>query len=190
MVKIAEPTRVCRDCGERKPWSDFHPKAKWPDGTTRQPHCYCKPCHQVRTNEWERQKAAADPGWRKRRGRRGRDLLKADPERYAASLAYRREWARERYGYRRVLRSVGVEGSRETLAPLPFADWLVSVMVRDGVSIKDVAGRFDVSDKTLREVLKGRRRVGLDTVERCLLADDTVSLRDLYPGLFDLSEAA
>lgn len=179
---MVEPTKVCKDCGERKPWSSFWAKAKWEDGSMRQPHSYCKPCHQARTNEWERKKRAADPEWRRRRGQRNRERIRSDPDRYAESLAYRREWARKRYGYRRDL-SKGAS-AKEKLTPAPFVTWMDYVVERDETSINDLAARWGISDKTLREIRNGKRSPSIETVERALIADDTIELRDLYPHLY------
>lgn len=177
---MVEPTKVCADCKQRKPWSSFYAKKKWPDGTMRQPAAYCKPCHQARTNEWERQRAASDPDWRRRRGKRNRELLKADPEKYSTSLAYRRDWARRKYGYRRDLHRV--QRSKALVPAAPFADYARWTQERDGCTIIDLAARFGCMERTLREILKGRTEsVEITTVERALINDDApVTFEDLY----------
>ena len=65
----------------------------------------------------------------------------------------------------------------------PFRAWLLWVMERDGMNIRETARKLGISDKTAREVLKRRRDVNLATVERALIADNSVMLGDLYPDM-------
>jgi hypothetical protein len=75
-VQLATLQAVCKDCGESKPWTEFWPAAKWPDGTMQRPQSYCKACNR-----------------RRRAGKARADLaaLKQDPVAYEAWRAHRRE---------------------------------------------------------------------------------------------------
>lgn len=86
-----EPSRVCTRCGERKPWSEFYAKVKWPDGTTRQPQSRCKRCFA----EIHAQRKRDNPEWWARNERkRARNRT---PEQRAEKRVYNREYARQRY---------------------------------------------------------------------------------------------
>ena len=75
---------------------------------------------------------------------------------------------------------------RETVSSVPFAEWLREVLDRDKSSIHDLEMRFGIADRTLRLILNGHtERVELATVERALVADDTITLRELYPDWYE-----
>lgn len=185
-MRVAEPTKLCTKCGQRKPWSMFHAKAKWGDGTMRQPAAYCKDCQREYVRVWHRERRCNDPEWARRRDHSRYESLRSDPERWAADLARRREWKREREGYRRDLRKPAVRTS--CLVPAgPFVAWLRDVMARDEATIVALAERFGIQDRRLREILNGQPTVELATVERALIAEGVETLMDLYPGLYEES---
>ncbi len=139
----------------------------------RQPQSRCKTCHAVASNSNREAKRRYD----RRRYRRTRN----DPEAWARRLEDMRFQYRARRGVARVNRR---QYGTVLLDSAPFADWLRWIVGRDDTSIKGLAVRFGVGDKTLREALKGRD-VELATVERALIADDTIALRELYPCLYE-----
>jgi len=62
-------------------------------------------------------------------------------------------------------------------------------MERDGLSKLELARMLGISPRTIVAITNDERvRLDLDTVERALIADDTITLRELYPDLY--SEAA
>lgn len=78
----------------------------------------------------------------------------------------------------------------EMVSAVPFAAWLESIMLRDDASRKETAIRLGIADRMFRMVLNGEQaRVQLDTVERALFADDVLTLREVYPALYDLEAA-
>ncbi len=78
---------TCARCSQRVPWSAFHAKAKWPDGSMRRPQSWCKECVKARRRERRRD----DPDWARDLDRRDWQRIKSDPEK----LARRRELTRE-----------------------------------------------------------------------------------------------
>jgi len=100
MTVVTEPTKVCAICEERKPWSHFYAKKRHPDGTMRQPHSYCKPCHKAYSNKRARARWHAKREWAEDRMRRARERGQ-DPEVHATRHQYKLEWDRrnrpERY---------------------------------------------------------------------------------------------
>lgn len=74
---------------------------------------------------------------------------------------------------------------KEILSAATFAGWLREIMERDHIDRRATADRFGMSERTLYAILGGERpTVELGTVERALIADDTTTLRDLYPHLY------
>jgi hypothetical protein len=60
------------------------------------------------------------------------------------------------------------------------------VVKRDDTSKKATALRLGIADRMFRRILDGEQvNVGLDTVERALIADDTLTLRELYGELYE-----
>lgn len=182
-MRTVEPTKVCARCKERKPWSQFNAKAKWPDGTMRQPHSQCRACRREHSQQWHRRKRLADPEWAQARRQRAYRSLRADPERWAATLARSRQWSREHYGYRviksRYDRPTHHRGGGAGLDPRPFAAWLAT-LGRSAEAISHVVG---LEAAQVRKYLNGERQtVTLDVVDRALLNANTLTtLDDLYP---------
>lgn len=93
----AERTKRCPRCEIVKPWDDFHAKVKWPDGSMRQPHSYCKPCHNAYGAETARKRWHADREWARERMLK-KTKAEMTPEAYAIHLSYRRDWTRRKRG--------------------------------------------------------------------------------------------
>src|SRR5579872_4703496 len=109
-MRLAEPTKVCAGCKDRKPYSAFYAKTRWPDGSTRTVVDRCRPCHQERRNAQRRAARLANPAAARDRDLRTRRQVAADPERLATKRTYEREWYR---------RSRSVPASRFRAAHLP-----------------------------------------------------------------------
>lgn len=64
----------------------------------------------------------------------------------------------------------------------PFAAWMRYVMVRDDATRIDLSDRFGIAEKVIRYILNDHQAlVELDTVDRALIADGTLTFDDLYP---------
>lgn len=183
-------TKRCAHCGQTKPWGDFHAKTKWADGTMRQPQAYCKPCQTAYSGDWHRTKRLIDPEWQRQRAARARESLKADPERYATSLERRMQWARRKYGYRRLLSKrhrVPFTVGRQALDPRPFGAWLRTI----GDTPLQISVVTGLEESQVRKYLTAARPVMEGVVDRVLCRVNTdTTLRDLYPELYNnLGEA-
>lgn len=185
-----ERTKVCANsecpaAGTPLPWSAFHAKRKWPDGTTRQPHAYCIPCQREYTRDWHARRRKADPAWQEGRARSQRASLRSDPERYALSLERRRDWARRKYGYRRTLSTArtrnGSSGPNVHVDAAPFAVWLEGV--KGDKTYKRLALELGMPERLVRGICGGEQAaVFLSTVDAALTAaGDVDALNDLYP---------
>lgn len=166
-----------------RPRSDFYARHD-PETGRIYALALCKEHDKARAHAWQK----ANRSRYHKSQKRIREAVKRDPERLAIQRDQNRE-SRRRLGHisadRFRVTTVGSRRVVEELPPKPFAEWLDQVMERDGVTIVALAGRFGVSERTLRAARKGRP-VELTTVERCLLADDVVTLRELYPDLYEV----
>lgn len=190
-MRVAEPTKVCADCKTRKPWSEFHAKVKWDDGTMRQPLAYCKECQRARVRVYHAKKRK-DREWTRIRNRRTWAKIKSDPERYGAELertrAFHARERRQRGAAERPRCSSRFRAQRNTsclVAAAPFREWLRDVLERDEATIVDLAARFGIQDRRLREILNGQPTVELATVERALIAEGVETLMDIYSDLYE-----
>lgn len=95
-------TKVCRRCGERKPWARFSPRGYNEDGSVRNVTTYCHSCQSATVADRQKE-------WRQRTIDRRR--------------AYWREQER-----RRRLRA----GSEPTIPAAPFREWLELRLVSAG----------------------------------------------------------
>lgn len=43
-------TKRCAQCRHMKPWTEFTPRRRWPDGTIRTVDSWCRPCNRKRIN--------------------------------------------------------------------------------------------------------------------------------------------
>lgn len=183
MLVAEGPAKYCPDCGFKRPRHEFY--ASTTKGRVYA-HTYCKTHEKARTMAWQRrnrEKANAISS-------RAYYNRKQDPERFATFQEQRRQYMRRRRGITPDRYRVGVVPSASTISLTggPFVEFFESVMARDEISLTQLAARWGMSDKTLREIRKGRRDPSIETVERALIADGTASLDDLYPRLF--AEAA
>ncbi len=184
-MRLVEQTKVCADCKERKPFGEFYPRTYWPDGSVRNVTAYCKPCNIARSRAWDRDNPERlRAKWREATRRR-----RADPERHAIHLEGCRRRYRERVGTFGDEMRHSANGDTELLPVEPLAAWLLYVMERDGCSGVEIAARFRMANRVFGNIVRSKQRtVTLTTVERALIADDTITLRELYPALY--SEAA
>lgn len=169
-VRPVEPTKVCGKCKERKPWSAFHAKTRWPDGTVRQPLSYCKDCEKRRTRR----------GNRSQINRRYWARFKADVERYQDHLERRRF----RYHIARGnVAPLSMRAGGPRMDPAPFTDWLRTL----GPDSEAIARIVGMEPGHIRRLLSGRHaQVFLDVVDRaCLNAG--ASIDDIYP--LDIADA-
>lgn len=181
-MTIAEPTKVCNGplCeGQRKPWGEFYRDSK-----TGCPRTYCKECDKVKARDWQQANRASVHAHQ----RTYRAKVRADPELCAERITYKREWRRRRDGilpenYRTERKLAST--SSANVDPEPFAVRLREIMARDDVSKIELAARLGLSARTVVAITNGERvRLDLNTIERALLADDTITLRELYPALY------
>lgn len=141
----------------------------------RQPQSRCKTC-QVAYNRKNREP-------RRRYDRKRYWRVRNDPAAWADQLEAQRFSYRRRRGVTHVSRR---RGGPDLVDPVPFATWLRTVIIRDGSTANETSLRLGLGEKTVRELLNGRRQgVELATVERALIADDTITLRELYPNLYE-----
>jgi DNA-binding transcriptional ArsR family regulator len=76
------PTRQCTGpCGQRKPWTEFHAAARWPDGTMRRPQSRCKACAAEARKQALRRTRRDDPEAARARDRREWKAIQASPDR-------------------------------------------------------------------------------------------------------------
>lgn len=150
---------------------------------------YCKTHEKARVMAYQRANAERSNAT----SARAYAKRKMDPERFAIFRESRRQYVRKSRGitpdrYRpHCLKDIDTLTGRSTVTvddARPFVAWFESVMERDGIALMELAGRLGVSDKTLRAIRDGERLPALETIERALFADDTATLDDLYPNLF------
>jgi hypothetical protein len=170
---MIEPSRVCPRCRERKPFSAFYPRTRWPEGTVRTVAAYCRPCNAAKRREWAR----AHPGAHAQAMRRYRKKLAQDPARLAAYQEGRRFHARDaaqREGSQ-VGRMTDI-GPPPLLPALPFVEWL-----REYPTIAAASAATLLPPRRLSELRRGaHRHVRFDTVDRaCINAGMPLDL--LYP---------
>ena len=169
-----QPTKVCARCKERKPWSEYHAKTKWPDGTMRTPQGYCKACRRVAVSEWR----AANPERNREHERRAWQALRSDPERLATRREYNRQQMRRARGYKteRTQHRSPV-GQSPTLDAAPFAAWLRTL----GDTPGEIATVTGLNQRKVFGLLRGEMtRIRLDTVDAaCCRAGAHID--DLYP---------
>lgn len=187
---MIEPTKVCAKCKARKPWSEFWAKAKWEDGTMRQPHARCKDC------------------WRERTRKRARDRRQRDPDtvRAADRERYRRnrrdpDWAaRRRVITRRAKRKqmdipperwrvLEVDVERMTWLPIgPFREWLGAECDRRGTVV--VAEILGVQERQVWRWLHESEQVDVDRADAAFVAvGEPYLLIELYPELYEEAAA-
>lgn len=184
---MAEPTKRCARCREPKPWSDFHAKVKWPDGTMRQPHSRCKRCQNsavtARQAKWRREHPEEARAFDKARWAR----LKANPERLAVKHDVdRRSMAAQRRAsgiaprrYRGKRDNATLRG--DFLPAAPLASFLSEYVARVG-GIEQAAWAMGYkADKTLRSILHGQEFVTERVADQMLQAAGEMTLGDLYP---------
>lgn len=163
---VKEQTKVCTLCQECKPWSTFHAKVKWEDGTMRQPQSRCKPC----------QAAAAKPN---RKRYRSYDKtyywrIRNDPAAYADRLEVQRFHYRGRHGVTHIGKR---EPDSELLPVEPFAEWLRTLGDTDTARGRECGlGPRTVYAYRHRE----RGGVSIDVVDRACI-EAGAQLADLYP---------
>jgi len=160
---VAEPTRICRRCDKRKPWSEFYAKRRWPDGTTRNPHSYCIACWPAVQRE-NYARSAERRARRREYNRRYQEAVQADPERLALHNEGRRFRYRELNG---VTRRARVVGRSRHLPAAPFAEWLRSL----GLPLAEIERWLGLDGSHARRLLRGEQAsVDLDVVDRACLA--------------------
>lgn len=158
---MSERTALCSDCQNVKPWSDFYPRTKWEDGSTRTVYSYCRPCHLARKREWARNNREAT----RRHNREQCARRRNNPEAKATHRAYQREWERKTYGQRP--RVGNGQGSRDgvTIDATAFTEWLRSF----NANAEEIARQTGMEPRRVRSLLNGEQtRVELDTVDRAL----------------------
>lgn len=182
-------TKQCANCGRLKPWGDFHAKTKWPDGTMRQPHAYCRRCFAEYVRAYQARRRRDDSEFRERiesnRSRRRQEVKANDPERYAVLLDYHRQWKRKRYGFRRVLSkyergAIPRVTSHDSLVsdPQPFIDWLRTL----GSNAEEIGFACGIDGAQVRKYLSGTWSPTERTVDRAVqFAEQTYKLEELIP---------
>lgn len=173
---MAERKKVCAKCGVEKPWSDFYPKKKWEDGTTRTVGAYCKPCKR----EYERspdyratKKKYAD---RNRVSRAADDRIRRSAKRRARGIPQR--------GPYKQMNGRPIIGSRETdslkfrrLDSEPFLAWWDELPAED----KSIIHKDELMSRAILRIRKLKSRVDVDTVDRAgILLGQPDLLRRLY----------
>lgn len=172
-MKLVEPTKRCPHCKTRKSWSEFAARTKWPDGTMRCPQSWCRACQASRPQDAASRRRANAKYWEK---------FKQDASAYADHLERRRfRYHIERGTIAPIRRRA--KGDVTLLPAAVFIAWLDSVAERDGVSRNETAARLGISDRVFRK--PEGASVELETVERALIADGTLTLRDLYPSIYE-----
>jgi hypothetical protein len=179
---MAERSKVCADCKESKPWSEYGARTRWEDGSVRNVQACCRVCNAERCRQW-RQRGGEDPV--KRRARQLRWLHSLPPEQVAIRRDQQREWWRRKLGVTpdqyRPRRRKRVDAARVFVDAAPFAVWLRTV----GDYPEQVALRAHMNPRRARALWHGEQAtVEVDTVDRALLAvGDGTSLDDLYPNV-------
>lgn len=166
--RVVEPQKVCGVCGEKKPWSQFYVKVRWPDGTPRQVHFRCKRCAGQSNNAYRRRTGYAAKKWAK---------LKSDPEEHARVNEDRR-WANRRRNaipeedWRKGERAVRLDAA-------PFAAWLADEVDRHGgMAVSRATG---IDESQIRRIIDGeQQRVLREMVDQALLKSAT-GIWELYP---------
>ena len=166
-MKLAERTRPCARCQRVKPWSDYHPRTQWPNGTMRTPQSYCKPCQTTRVAEWRERNRARHNA---RRRARWAEIREREPERYRRILADDLDRRRKRRGIVvPMLRDSTMSGERVPVGP--FRAWLVA----------HPEAQVHVPQRTLYAILSGERRFVYESmVDAVLCAEGSVTLSEVY----------
>lgn len=203
-LRIVERTKTCNGCGQAKPWSDYYAKARWDDGTMRQPHSRCKTCaaEQCKRAYW------ADPESARQRSRNyraenveksratvrrnhGRRL--ANAETHAIDLDRRRQAYAKREGLKRPARGprVASVGGRIFLPLEPLRAVFEEMYERLG-SWELVYRDSWLGETTVKDVRFGRSEsVELATVDTVAVALERPDLlAELYPGWYETGVAA
>lgn len=180
------PWKTCADCDERKSWSEFWPKTKWPDGSMRQPHAYCKDCWRERSRAWKARRRRERPDLVQASDRAVYARVKRDPRR----LARRREINRDTQRRKKNIpperwRILPVDAERQDRLPIgPFREWLnCEIEARGSMAlVGDLAG---IAERTIYRWLNEADNVEIDSADRVLCAcDQPEVLRELYPELY------
>lgn len=144
--------RVCVDCGERKPWAEFPPRAYHPDGSARLVGSRCHRCDVRRTLE-----------------RRAKN-----PEEQAKHRLAQARWGRRRSAELRAERS----GLSDRIPSGPFGLWLAKVLDEHG-ELAIVASLCGVNERSIRRVLT-QANVTRHFADRCFTRTG-YHLNDFYP---------
>lgn len=84
-----------------------------------------------------------------------------------------------------------VDREHGTLLPIgPFRDWLDRRLTMGEYDLGSLAAALGVSDRRLYAWMHVNQRVHIDVVDRALLTEGSVMLRDLYPELYRWEDAA
>lgn len=161
-----EPTKLCRDCGERRPWSSFYVNGRGIRDS------YCKDCRRVRAGVIRR----TNPAGKRADNRRYWKKLRADPERWALYLEHRRFNYERKHGRSHLAR----KEPRESVDGAPLA----ALLRADPMPFADLAAASGITPRTLRDFRHGRAAVDLASVEAVVIALG-LHLRDVYPALYE-----
>jgi hypothetical protein len=195
--------RQCVDCEQIKPESDFHIKTKWPDGSPRYFHSYCKPCHLARNRVSQgvkdrgrpyRERPPRLPVEEARERKRERERARMEnPEYRKRKYDAVQRWQKKNPGKARRIKQKGNREYRrrlkepwtpalqpsENLSPAPFVRY-----VRSAFPNLEVAAEVMHMDYShLRHICEpNRSRVSLIVVDRALVAAGRPDvLNTLYP---------
>lgn len=186
---MTEPRKTCAGCAVTKPWSEFWAKAKWPDGSTRQPHARCKDCWREMSRERQRLRRLNDPEGvraldraRYHRNKRDREWLARRREIVRRAKRKQKNIPPERW------RVTVVDDEPTILLPIgPFREW-VSEQLETGVAL--FCERASVTDRIVWRWFNESERIELDSVDRviCALGEPQL-LAELYPELYEEAAA-
>lgn len=186
-LRLVERTKVCSlpDCpnaGQPQPWSNFYPRKRWPDGTTRTVRAECKACS-VRLHVTTRQENARYRELHARLQEDYRQRRIATAEGLGLERARKRDWYRKTHDVPPE-RWRGLRDDRATKSPAvdaaPFAAWLSRALAERELSYDTAAAIIGTDGSRLGKIANGKQaRVSLDLVDRALLALDGPRLDDL-----------
>lgn len=202
--RLGTLTKVCSTCKAPKPWTDFYPRRKWPDGTVRLVQSSCKVCSRIALEEIRKAKRKAkEPRLLKLEREYQRAYYRRkrkDPEYRARRAKANAEW-RRRHGVvdgpyeRRVSRLDRQQ--RDAPAPMlpigPFSDWLEREIRLVGRDLPDDAGhgaatliaiRGGVDPRRVHAWRRENKTIPLDSFDSfaCEYGEPSL-LADLYPDL-------
>lgn len=219
-TRFPDRKKVCPACETEKPWRDFYPLTRWPDGLVKSVRSKCKLCESaIAQARWREQVAAADrEAFLAERRRYYHERRAIDPGFVANLRLHSREYTRWRYWNdpefraQNIARSVAFnrsargralqqrrrararrERQREPNVQLesrPWQEWLLEFR-REFETTTDLARHIGFDEATVRRWLDGGEGVTLDRADRVLThIGEPGLLMVLWPGLYDFNEEA